>query len=361
MAAVQRRFLYCELQLICFHAKVLEETGTLLPTFTTCQSDLLSTSADVRKYHVKALGYLVNAMSPNKAENMEALVQAMPRLVLCVKDVNNKIRSITFALLIDIARQMKEADCEIKQPDGSLAKPSLTLFFAVMEGCLATKTPRMKSAALMCLAFVFYHYREEEEAKTELLRVTQQVEALATDKNPELAKANLGFLRTAVKIMDEETLKEEATEILQAILPWASYVHNRFKLRVRAVVELLVRRLGLEAVQQRMPKDKQELLQKILNSEKIHAAKEEDSEEALGKNPMEEDDMSEVEIEEGDAELDEEVKQELLQHSEAIAAVGETGAVMQNTKPKGVKRQQTSEEKPSKKAKKTKKAKKEKK
>lgn len=317
---------------------------------------------DVRKYHVKALSYLVSAMSPSKAENMEALVQTMPRLVLCVKDVNNKIRSITFALLIDIARQMKQADCEMKQPDGSLAKPSLSLFFAVMEGCLATKTPRMKSAALMCLAFVFYHYREDEEAKPLLLRVTQQVETLATDKNPELAKANLGFLRTAVKIMDEETLKAEATDILQAIFPWASYVHNRFKLRVRAVVELMVRRLGLEVVQQLMPADKRELLQKILNSEKIHAAKEEDSEDALGKNPMEEDDMSEVEIEEGDAELDEEVKRELLQqHSEEIAAVGEQGAEQENTKSKGVKRQQSSEEKPSKKAKKTKKAKKEKK
>lgn len=361
MAAVQRRFLYCKLQLIGYHAKMLEENGTLLPTFTACESDLLSTSVDVRKYHVKALDYLVNAMSSSKAENMETLIQTMPRLVLCVKDVNNKIRSITFALLIDVAEAMKRADCEIKQPDGSLAKASLALFFAVMGGCLATKTPRMKSAALMCLAFVFYHYREDADAKPELLRVTQQVETLATDKNPELAKANLGFLRTAVKIMDEETLKEEAMSILEAILPWASYVHNRFKLRVRAVVELLVRRLGLEVVQQRMPKGKEELLQKILNSEKIHAPKEEDSEDALGKNPMEEDDMSEVEIEEGDAELDEEVKQELLQQHSAIAAVGGGDVIMQkNPKPKGVKRQQTNGEKPSKKAKKATKAKKEK-
>ena len=102
MAAVQRRFLYCKLQLIGYHAKMLEENGTLLPTFTACESDLLSTSVDVRKYHVKALDYLVNAMSSSKAENMETLIQTMPRLVLCVKDVNNKIRSITFALLIVI-------------------------------------------------------------------------------------------------------------------------------------------------------------------------------------------------------------------------------------------------------------------
>ena len=61
---------------------------------------------------------------------------------------------------------------------------------------------------------------------------------------------------------------------------------------------------------------------------------------------MEEDDMSEVEIEEGDAELDEEVKQELLQQHSAIAAVGGGDVIMQkNPKPKGVKRQQTSGEK----------------
>ena len=139
---------------------------------------------------------------------------------------------------------------------------------------------------------------------------------MLTDKSHELAKSCFGFLRTAVKIMNEEDLRQQMPSLLVSILPWVTNLHNRFPLRVKAIVELLVRRLGKEDVEKAMPKGKEKMLESILKNERIREKKEEIDENVseleIGESDEEdeEEDGEEEEEEDGEEEKDEEDNEE---------------------------------------------------
>jgi singapore isolate B (sub-type 7) whole genome shotgun sequence assembly, scaffold_9 len=211
---------------------------------------------------------------------------------------------------------MQQADCSITLPDGSVTEASLTEFISILIGCLAANTAHMKSASLMCISSVLYHHRDKTEIKPILIQLTSQVSEMLTDKSHELAKSCFGFLRTAVKIMNEEDLRQQMPSLLVSILPWVTNLHNRFPLRVKAIVELLVRRLGKEDVEKAMPKGKEKMLESILKNERIREKKEEIDENVseleIGESDEEdeEEDGEEEEEEDGEEEKDEEDNEE---------------------------------------------------
>ena len=303
---LQRRYLLCELQVCLYHNTLLIECDMVTELSSALLTDILRVSVQTRKYRMKSLFYLWKALSPHNPNHIAMIVSSLPQLVLCIKDANMKIRSICFEIILLLSTVMEQADCLLSLPDGSTTKASLTEFCQVLIGCLTVNTAHMKSASLMCISVVFYHHRDKAEIRPILVQLTQQVCEMLVDKSRELAKSCFGFLRTAVKIMNEEELREQMPLILTSILPWVTNMHNRFPLRVKAILEVLVRRLGKDDVEKAMPHGKETMLESILKNEKIREKKMKEDEEKDGID----EDASELEISESEEEFSNENEEE---------------------------------------------------
>ena len=266
VSALQRRLYYCLLLLCRYHAAVFARAGEMAGLTERLLDVEKTANAMVRKYRIKSLFFLWGALDPAEEASVALIVSTLPRLVLWIKDANEKVRAVCFQCLIRLARVMDASTAEITLPTGDTTPCSLLEFFKILIGCMAAASPRMKSASLMCLSFVTYHYRGNEAIWPLVCHHMHVVYGVLDDKNRELIKACFGFIRTCVKVMPEEMLKEELHDVVLTMLPWANDPKNRFKLRVRGIIELAVRRMGKDVVLNEVPESEREKVLEVLNN-----------------------------------------------------------------------------------------------
>ena len=298
---LQRRYYYCFLLLCHYHGDALAEQNELKNTVDLLLSNLLTQSVLVRKFRIKSLFYLLNHFSGDSNDHIMYLVSIIPQFVLCIKDSNKTIRSICFDIVISLSVFMKNASAMITLPDGSENPASLVEFFKIMMGGLSSDTAHMKSASLMCISCVLYYHRDDNSIWPTLVDLIHIVYSFLEEKSRELVKACFGFIRTCVKAMPEDLLKEELHDILVALLPWAKDSRNHFKSRVRAIVELLVRRLGKTTIQDQLGDEEKGLVDQILNTEPVKTDEQlvKEMEDEIEKfEPNEEDEQEVIEIDE---------------------------------------------------------------
>ena len=305
VTCLQRRFYYCLVLLCRYHGAVLAQEAQLEPLTTSLLSDVLTVSALVRKYRMKCLYHLCDALSPHKQEDIALVVSSLPKFVLCIKDPSKKVRSICFDCMIRLSQVMDQSDVSITLPTGEETPCSLLEFFKILIGCMGASSPHMKSASLMCLSYVVYHHRNNRAIWPLVCSHMHVIYGVLDDKNRELIKSCFGFIRTCVKVMPQELLKEELHDVVLTMIPWANDSKNRFKLRVRAIIELVVRRMGKQNVLNEVPENERENVEKILKSEKVEDVKE-------GAKEVEE----KMEVEEKELKKEEKVKKEVKEVKE---------------------------------------------
>ena len=118
----------------------------------------------------------------------------------------------------------------------------------------------------------------------------------------------LGFLKVAIAVIPEQKLLPLVPRIVQGVLNWSKDAKNRFRLKVRVLIERLIRKLGADAVEPYVPKKDKALVSYILK-ERARAVRKKNR----NKDARENDDEMEVETkdqveeeEEDDDESDEE-------------------------------------------------------
>lgn len=140
----------------------------------------------------------------------------------------------------------------------SLTNGGLQRFLASILAGVASQTPRMVSAAVMALARLTFEFASELQViAAELL---PPVCTLLQSKAREVVKAALGFLRVVALRVPADLVTPHLSLITEGVLVWAEDSKNKFKLKVRRLVERLCKRCGYEAVAAAWPEGHQKLL-----------------------------------------------------------------------------------------------------
>ena len=92
---LQRRYLFCELQVYLYHSSLFVERDLITELSSSLLTDILTVSVQTRKYRMKSFLYLLKVLSPHNPEHISIIVSSLPQLVLCIKDSNKKIRSVS--------------------------------------------------------------------------------------------------------------------------------------------------------------------------------------------------------------------------------------------------------------------------
>lgn len=199
-----------------------------------------------RHHRLRLLGALLPALRLGEPEQAEGAAPLLGELLLGTKESNAKARAAAYELLVQLARRL-EARVE---GEGAPGEGARRLFGTVLAG-LAGSAPTMVAASLMAASRLVYEFSAPlVESVPALLPAAL---ALLRAKNREVVKAALGFVKVAAVRLPAPLLTPHLPGMMAGLLVWAHDSKNRFRAKVRAVVERLVRRCGYEAVAAHAP------------------------------------------------------------------------------------------------------------
>ena len=113
-----------------------------------------------------------------------------------------------------------------------LVSASLSEYYKILVGCMTSTSPHLQSASIQVLTRVLYAYKTDSETQSSLVNIMHVIYELMKQKNREVIKSCLGFVKTAVKILPDEILMSELKNICEALLLWSKDPKNRFRMKV---------------------------------------------------------------------------------------------------------------------------------
>ncbi|GFR52360.1 hypothetical protein Agub_g14918 [Astrephomene gubernaculifera] len=194
-------------------------------------------------------------------------------IVLCTKESNKKTRAAAYDLLVGLAHVMDEQEpgqlggSEEEEEDmgqekeAAGCKGGLYEFFSMVMAGLVATTPHMVSATVMALARLTYEFAAAMQ--NVIASLVPPVLSLLRGKAREVVKSVLGFVKVCAMRLPVDLLTPQLGPILEGILLWSQDSKNKFKLKVRVIVERLARRCGFEALASVMPPSESRLLAHI--------------------------------------------------------------------------------------------------
>lgn len=168
----------------------------------------------------------------------------MGETLLCLKDSNAKTRDAAYKLLLAMAEvQGDPAD-----------------FVQKITAAVASRTPHMRSAALMALSRLVFEYTRNDLAVQNLLpSLLKTILLLSDDPSREVVKSWIGFVRVSVVAMTPEQLQPLLPDILQGLLKYHRG-KDRFRSKIKIIIKKLVKLFGFEALMPFVPADDSRLL-----------------------------------------------------------------------------------------------------
>ena len=174
-----------------------------------------------------------------KEEDAEIWAHFIGEAVLGVKEHNAKTRRLAFDHIIILGRAF-EAEGRFHE-----------IFNAVLAS-LAGATPHMISAGVMAIARLLYEFTH---VVPDLPQLVETVMQLMRSKAREVIRSVLGFAKVvAVRVPVEEIVPLMDT-LVSGLLLWCEDTKNKFKLKVRVILERLVKRCGMDCVAQHIPEE----------------------------------------------------------------------------------------------------------
>ncbi|KAL8139269.1 hypothetical protein V2J09_005290 [Rumex salicifolius] len=216
-----------------------------------------------KRHRLDCLYYLIVHISKNAPEEgkRDMISSFLTEIVLSLKEVNKKTRNRAFDILVQIGHA-----CGDEDQGGT--KENLLQFFGMVAGGLAGETPHMISACVKGLARLAYEFSDLISSTYNLLPSTF---LLLQRKNREISKASLGLMKVLVAKSRADMLQTHLKSLVEGMLRWPNDTKNHFKAKVKNLLEMLVKKCGLDAVKAVMP---EEHLKLLTNIRKINARKE---------------------------------------------------------------------------------------
>lgn len=208
-----------------------------------------------KRHRLDCLYFLIAHVAKDDSEQRrhEIISSFLTEIILALKEANKKTRNRAYDILIQIGHA-----CGDEEKGGK--RENLLQFFNMVAAGLAGETPHMVSAAVKGLARLAYEFSDLVATACNLLPSTF---LLLQRKNREIIKANLGFLKVLVTKSQPEGLQLHLMSMVESLLNWQDNTKNHFKSKVKHLLEILVKKCGLEAVKAVMPEEHMKLLTNI--------------------------------------------------------------------------------------------------
>ena len=257
-----------------------------------------------RRYRLKVIGKILPALQERDAAadaeeggdgagsiaETGSLTVLLSELILATKETNARTRTLAYQLLISIPRSIERKNAEAargvarsgnagvaawlgaateEEDDEAMETEQMGVgvrrFFLTVLAGIVGSSPQMQSATIMALARLLYEF--SSALVSTVPELLPAVCALLEGKSREVVKSCLGFVKVVVVRLPQQDLAAELPRLVPALLHWSEDSKNRFKLKVRVVLERMCKRCGYEVVEASMPKEHMALIAHIKREE----------------------------------------------------------------------------------------------
>jgi ribosomal RNA-processing protein 12 len=110
--------------------------------------------------------------------------------------------------------------------------------------------------------------------------------------NREIVRSAVGYVKVAIVSLPSALVEPSLPTLIPALINWSHEHSNHFKVKIRHILERLIRKFGIDKIEKEVPEDDKKLVQNIrkrqMRSKKKKEARLEEGED----NGMEEDEVS---------------------------------------------------------------------
>ncbi|WFD33783.1 pre-rRNA processing protein [Malassezia cuniculi] len=217
---------------------------------------------------LQLLGVLVPLVPDDQ---LHVLMTLTPEAVLGTKEANQGAREVAYELLVTMCTRMTtggtidrsaavegEKDEEMYAPVAASANEYILMVAAGLAGASA----RMISASITALARLVYEFHTVLPPQT-LEELVATMAVYLESANREIIKSALGFVKVAVVVLDGALIERMLPTVVPAVFGIRAEHKHHFKGRIRHLVERLIRRFGVAAVEALVDEDNKRLVTNI--------------------------------------------------------------------------------------------------
>lgn len=243
-----------------------------------------TTHTSARSSRLSAMHSILTVLPSTDLHFIPAILQ---EIIMSTKDVNEKTRELSYQILIQMGHKMENGGVieNGKVPGFDPATPSseasLTEFFTMVSAGLAAQTPHMISATITAVSCLVFEFKDKLPTEV-LLEISSTVELFLTHNSREIAKSAIGFVKVEVLSLPEDIVKANLNELLAKLMRWSHEHKGHFKSKVKHILERLIRKFGIETVEQAIPEDDRKLVANIKKSRNRAKRREDEEEGAEG-------------------------------------------------------------------------------
>ncbi|RKP25877.1 NUC173 domain-containing protein [Syncephalis pseudoplumigaleata] len=219
-------------------------------------------SSAAKKDRLLALKELVKRLPSHQFNHVPTLLS---ETILCTKEVNERTRDLAYDLLVTMGYRMKEGGTvTMTASDGTstVAQASLTEYFTMTAAGLAGATPHMISASIAALSRLLFEFKDDISQET-IDQLLETVHVFIVSGSREVVKSALGLVKVAVITLEASRFQHHLEHLMNALLRWSNDHKGHFKVKVRHIVERLIRKFGYDAVETLMPEKDRKLVVNI--------------------------------------------------------------------------------------------------
>ncbi|KAK4756859.1 hypothetical protein SAY87_006986 [Trapa incisa] len=211
-----------------------------------------------RRHRLECLYFLIVSSSKDVSEGTkwESIAFLLADVVVALKDANKKTRNRAYDILIEIGHA-----CGDEERGGR--KENLLQLFNKIAGNLTSGNPHMISAVVKGLTHLTYEFSDLISSSFALLPITFHLSRVQKNREITKANANLGLLKVLIAKSQSDGLQTHLGSMVTGLLNWQDDTRKHFKSKIKILLEMLIKKCGVDAVRAVMPEEHMKLLTNV--------------------------------------------------------------------------------------------------
>jgi ribosomal RNA-processing protein 12 len=89
------------------------------------------------------------------------------------------------------------------------------------------------------------------------------IEVFLTSKSREIARSAIGFIKVALVTLPKELMESRLEKLIPNLMVWSHETKGHFRVKVKSLMERMIRRFGFETILQHTPEEDHKLINNI--------------------------------------------------------------------------------------------------
>lgn len=224
-----------------------------------------NTVVPARKDRLNAIAEVVKFLAPDE---LYFIPSVLPEVILCTKETNERAREAAFDLIVLMGEKMlaggtiDNAKITHMINDAPPTTASIDEYFTMLSAGLAGSTPHMISASVTALSRALYEFKD---ALTEpaIAEIVQTMDLFLNSPTREVVRSVLGFIKICVISLPVGIMTPRLPTLVPSLMVWSHEHKAHFRSKVKNILERMIRRYGVEALERHCPPEDKKLITNI--------------------------------------------------------------------------------------------------